>query len=151
MTMNTETTKAAYRPSIPNVANPLELLARKLLQAHDAMRDAALLCPGNAALQASLVQQAKWCQAELRSTLDRISHGAGRRAQDPQPGPAVADEGALAISQLSWLDAQGDVQIQHFEQVFGGGAIVEILDRDDEVIGTGPTLGAALADAMGKG
>lgn len=148
--MNTETTKAAYRPSIPNVANPLELLARKLLQAHDAMRAAALLCPGNAALQAVLVQQASWCQAELRSTLERINHGAARRAQDPQPILAIADEGALAISQLSWLAAQGDVQIQHFEQVFGGGSIVEILDRDDEVIGTGPTLGAALSDAMGR-
>lgn len=57
---------------------------------------------------------------------------------------------AQDAERLSWLAAQGDVKIQCFEKIpFGSGALVEVLDEDDTVIGRGDSLQAAIDDAKG--
>ncbi|MCV2349315.1 hypothetical protein [Paucibacter sp. Y2R2-4] len=61
-----------------------------------------------------------------------------------------AEELGRNTSRLSWLAAQGDVSIQCFELVFGGGPVVELVEEDGTVMGRGSDLYAALDDAMGS-
>lgn len=66
----------------PAWQHPLRQLAQQLDMAQAALDEAARLCPGDAALQAGLMERAAWCRAQLCKTRDRLSHGLVRRADD---------------------------------------------------------------------
>ncbi len=75
-------TPTASDPEGPVWQHPLQQLAQQLDLAQTALEAAARLCPGDAALQAGLVERAAWCRAQLCKTRDRLSHGLVRRADD---------------------------------------------------------------------
>lgn len=62
--------------------HPLQRLAQQLATAQEALDAAARLCPGDAALQAGLLERAAWCRVQFHNTRDRLSHGQARRADD---------------------------------------------------------------------
>lgn len=67
-----------------------------------------------------------------------------------EPSPADVAEAFRDSTRLNWMEAQGELLI--VEEVMAqsiGLSVFEILDVDDEVVGTGDSLRAAIDDAMG--
>lgn len=122
---------------------PLEI-ALQLAQAEEAIAMAAGQCekvPAFAGLVAALWQ----AQQDLRDSFNETLEQTCARNLLALPWPSYANDSTA----LNWMEAQADLRLKEWHRAPGAERFFEIEDGDGEVIGTGPDLRAAIADAMG--